>query len=38
MLSDRFASSDEPIMFLAHLAAARVAYSDRGKSAVLWEK
>jgi DNA topoisomerase VI subunit B len=38
MLSDRFASPDEPIMFLVHLAAARVAYSDRGKSAVLWEK
>lgn len=37
LLAERFAGNDEPILFLAHLAAARVAYSDRGKSAVLWE-
>jgi DNA topoisomerase VI subunit B len=37
LLAERFAGCDEPILFLAHLAAARVAYSDRGKSAVLLE-
>jgi DNA topoisomerase VI subunit B len=35
MLADRYASSDEPIIFLLHLAHPRVRYTDRGKSALV---
>jgi DNA topoisomerase VI subunit B len=34
LLQDRRAGSDEPIVFLLHVAHPRVRYTDRGKSAV----
>ena len=35
MLSDPKATSDEPVVFVLHLACPRVEYTDRGKSALV---
>lgn len=35
VLADRYANTDEPIVFLLHVACPRVEYTDRGKSAVV---
>ena len=34
ILGDQFAGNDEPIVFLMHVTGARLAFTDRGKSAV----
>jgi hypothetical protein len=35
VLEERRAGPDEPVCFFLHLIGARVAYTDRGKSAVV---
>ena len=34
LLGDQFAGPNDPIVFLMHVTGARLAFTDRGKSAV----